>query len=252
MNRLLMLLLCPVLVLLSQQLSAGAESRDFRAPEPVQTSRDLDASGDNAARQSREWLFQVVLDDRPIGTHRFRLLPDGDRFRVVSTASYQVKWLFFTAYSYRHRAEEVWQDGCLRSIESTTLDGGKSYELHGEPSEGGMRLVVNDSVNDYPQNCIRSFAYWDSSLLEQTRLLNPQTGELEPVELLDKSPEQPAWLPVTAATKLRLSTRKMPIDLWYSQDGRWLALEARLESGQVVRYLPLPTTVDLQELAGEF
>ena len=34
----------------------------------------------------------------------------------------------------------------------------------------------------------------------------------------------------------RIQARKMQIDLWYSDDGEWLALQAPTESGRVLRY----------------
>ena len=47
------------------------------------------------------------------------------------------------------------------------------------------------------------------------------------------------------ARHFRLVCENMTIDLWYTQEMHWLALESVTESGAVLRYLPetLPATV---------
>jgi len=193
---------------------------------------------------ARHMQFQVLLDGKPIGTHRFDLIRDGGRLWVRSDARYQVKWLFFNAYSYRHAAREVWEQGCLKAIRSTTEDDGESYVLDGQTSGAGLHLVVNGASTEIDEPCLRSFAYWDRALLSSDRLLNPQTGQLEPVEVLvdqavdGQGRDRPDWLPDAATQNLRLVTDAIPIDLWYDSEGRWLALEARLEAGRILRYIP--------------
>jgi hypothetical protein len=69
--------------------------------------------------------------------------------------------------------------------------------------------------------------------------LNTQTGEYEPVSvsdmgtgLLNIDDEQ------IAARHFRLVAEELTIDLWYTKDMHWLALESVTESGAVLRYLP--------------
>ena len=58
-------------------------------------------------------MFEVFLDGKKIGYHRFEI--DGPRSNaaVRSEASFDVKFLFVTAFSYRHSAQENWAGGCL-------------------------------------------------------------------------------------------------------------------------------------------
>ena len=56
-----------------------------------------------------EWNFRALLDDKPIGTHRFSVVTQGDERQVVSEASFKVRFLGFTAYHYRHQATEQWR-----------------------------------------------------------------------------------------------------------------------------------------------
>jgi hypothetical protein len=68
-------------------------------------------------------------------------------------------------------------------------------------------------------------------------LLNSQTGEYEAVNLTRHGLEslQVGGNPV-AAQHYSLRTAHFGIDLWYSSQGEWLALESQLENGRTLRY----------------
>jgi hypothetical protein len=82
-----------------------------------------------------------------------------------------------------------------------------------------------------------SFAYWNPGFLEQSRLLNPQTGEYVDVsveqleqEVLDVRGE------LIPALKYRLTAYEVDLTLWYSEEDQWLALESIAKGGHVIRY----------------
>ena len=70
--------------------------------------------------------FEVFLDAKPVGTHRFDILRAADGTQTVkSVAAFDVKILGFVAYRYRHEATEHWAQGCLVQIKSSTNDNGR-------------------------------------------------------------------------------------------------------------------------------
>ena len=85
--------------------------------------------------------------------------------------------------------------------------------------------------------CVTTFAYWDSNFLEQSRLLNTQTGdyvavaaELVGEDLLTvRGDAVPSY-------RYRLTGEDLEIELWYSQDNEWLALESVTDGGRRLRY----------------
>jgi hypothetical protein len=87
--------------------------------------------------------------------------------------------------------------------------------------------------------CVRSFAYWDPALLQSDRLLNAQSGEYQPVELLDLGDTS---LDINGkavdARQYRLLVDEAEIDLWYTPDLNWLALESVTRDGRRLSYLP--------------
>lgn len=153
------------------------------------------------------WVFQVFLDDAAIGTHRFVLTERGAERELASEARFNVKFLFFDAYRYRHDATERWRGDCLASLEASTDDD-------------GQKLAVSKKF----EGCVMSFAYWNPAILKRSELLNAQTGKLENIAVAD-----------LGGGHYRISGPKHPIDLWYAPDGQWVALESDL-GGRRLRY----------------
>jgi len=84
--------------------------------------------------------------------------------------------------------------------------------------------------------CVQTFAYWNPSILRATRLLNPQTGEYEPVQISELGSDVIAGQPAERFRLIGGGTTPLKIDLWYSPARDWLALESRTPEGRTLRY----------------
>ena len=184
----------------------------------------------------QQWRFKVFLDEQIIGYHTVTLNPDKSRATVQIEANFDVKFLFFTAYRYRHNNQEVWQNNCLQTIESHTDDNGDIFYVNGQRKQQGLALQTHDGALTLP-GCVRTFAYWDPRLLQASRLLNSQTGDYLDVDikLIGSEPLLIANQEV-AAKRYRLQAESIEIDLWYSDSMHWLALQTKTESGRQLRY----------------
>lgn len=190
-----------------------------------------------AASQSKEWRFRVFLDDKEIGYHHFELQPSEGGTRLLSEAEFNVKVLFINAYDYVHRNEELWNGDCLVELRSTTDDNGKQYKVKGLAQQDSFVIETRTDREDV-QGCVRSFAYWSPEVLKDAdRLLNAQTGEYVPVRL-DYVGREPVTArgAVIEAERYRLSGEKLVIDLWYSKNREWVALESITEGDRRLSY----------------
>lgn len=191
------------------------------------------------------WKFRVMLDDTPIGYHRVKIDREQNRKSVHTQANFDVRILFIPVYSYEHETRERWVDNCLVEISSTTDDNGEDYFINSMQHNQQLAVETRDGTTSF-QGCIRTFAYWDVDLLKSDRLLNTQTGKYEDVEITDMGTGVFSFEEQEIeARHFRLVCENMIIDLWYTQDMHWLALESVTESGAVLRYLPetLPAAV---------
>ena len=185
---------------------------------------------------NRTLLFDVFLDGKKIGYHRFDIAGQESNAAVRSEASFDVKFLFVTAFSYRHNATENWSGGCLDEIEARTDSNGRQLSVVGERTGDSFVIDTGEQAAELPE-CVMTFAYWNPGFLEQPRLLNPQTGEYLEVEVeeLGREVVRLDGRDVTART-VRLTARQMDITLWYSENSEWLALESVAKGGRIIRY----------------
>lgn len=189
-----------------------------------------------ATSGSRVFHFTATLDGKPIGEHRFEVHEADGRTHVTSRARFDVKFLMFTVYRYRHEAQEVWDGNCLSRLDAHTDDNGRAHALTAERSPDGLRVDTAEATREIP-GCVSSFAYWDPRILTAEQLLNTQTGDYHPIEVrhLGSEPVAVGGVPV-AAERWRLRAEDLEIDLWYAPDGRWLALESPARGGRRLRY----------------
>jgi hypothetical protein len=183
---------------------------------------------------TREWNFAVSLDGRPIGEHRFTLHEYGDARELTSEANFRVRFLFFDAYRYEHRARERWSGDCLESLDARTDANGKPVVIAGERGGGEFRVGPDRTV--LYDDCVQTFAYWNPSILDARRLLNPQTGEYVDVKVLLMGRE---LLDGRQTERYRLIGRgetPLQIDLWYTPARDWVALESLTPEGHRLRY----------------
>lgn len=168
------------------------------------------------------WDFTATLDGKPIGTHRFAVSTDGTQRSIDSRAQFVVRVLGIPVYRYRHEAQERWQGDCLR-------------ELHADTDDDGQRRQV---AQRFDTECLMGFAYWSPRLAQQSRLVDPQTGRIEPVRF-EAVPD--ASIDVrgraTPAHGWRLVADHQRIVVWYAADtGRWIALDAEAKGGRRLSY----------------
>lgn len=185
---------------------------------------------------SQTYDFKVFLGKDEIGRQRFDVSSEGERTQVRVDAQFKVTFLYITVYTYRHTNVETWEGACLREIRAETDDNGDSFFVNGILRNG--RLQVETQDGDWSgEGCIKTFAYWNAEWITGARLLNSQTGELQPVSIRVVGEETIPVLGVpTTTTHRRIVTDKFAVDLWYTLNGRWVALQSTTKKGDTLRY----------------
>lgn len=185
-----------------------------------------------------ELAFDIYLDDRPVGFHRVQIQESADERRVSVEAEMSVDILFVNAFSYRHRADEVWRGDCIAALSTRTDDDGERRRV--EASRIGDALVLTtDDAQKHLDGCVRTFAYWNPQLLDQDFLLNTQTGDYEPVRLVQVV-DQPLHFKGREYGEMQYRLEvgdTVKIDLWYDANRTWRALQTEVKSGRVLSYV---------------
>lgn len=182
-----------------------------------------------------------MLDGKAIGTHTFRLSKGESIWRLETEAAFDVKILFFTAYSYRHRNVEVWGPDGLREIEAYTDANGKIYEVEGA-RRGDVFLLSTRDGEARIQEAVKTFAYWNPLILRERALLNSQTGEYQEVSIREGEVQTLSFGQDTL--KARPYEIQLPeggsIRVWYAEETQlWVALESKTKGGRTITYQPV-------------
>ena len=179
-------------------------------------------------QETEEWNFNVTVDGNLIGKHQFKKKQEAGLTIVTSSAKFDVKILFVNILKYRHENREVWEDGCLSKIESTTRSNKKKFKVSGSKHNESFSIDTL-AENTIHQGCLHTFAYWNPDFLLQDRLVNSQTGEIEEVTVSRLDTES------NSLTGYLVNAKEGPIKVWY-EDDTWIGLESTLKSGRTLRY----------------
>ena len=179
-------------------------------------------------QETEEWNFNVTVDGNLIGKHQFKKKREAGLTIVTSNAKFDVKILFVNILKYRHQNREVWEDGCLSKIESTTRSNKKKFKVSGSEYKESFSIATLDG-NSIHQGCLYTFAYWNPDFLLQDRLVNSQTGEIEEVTVSKLDTDS------NSLTGYVVNAKEGPIKVWYV-DETWIGLESTLKNGRTLRY----------------
>ena len=186
----------------------------------------------HAADGTRVYAFTALLDGKPIGEHRFTVVTEGATRRVTVDADFNVKFLGFTAYRYRHHAEEQWAGDCLAALQSTTDDDGKPARVKLVKTGDNLDITTTAGTKS-ASGCLMTYAYWNPALRTQSRLLNPQNGQIDAVKV-----ERVATGRIAvggkdvAADDWRITGGESPIDIWLDAQGDWVGLDSVVAKGK--------------------
>jgi hypothetical protein len=173
--------------------------------------------------------FEVFLDDREVGRHTFELLEKGDSIQVSSSMALDFKLFKIKRVKYLHQADEVWESGCLVSLQSETEKQGKAFAVDASTDQTGL-VVQRAKEIETLDGCVRGFSYWNPEWLQGAYLLNAESGINVPVEINSRISAQ------DSITHIAITLPNADIDLQYDDAGEWLSLQTELLIGGTLRY----------------
>ena len=200
------------------------------------TSLQASETGPEEISEGSAWRFRVFLDDKEIGFHNFFVAEHKGVKQLKSVANFEYKLLFVRLFHYEHENSEIWTGDCLQSINSRTDVNGEPFRVDGRREAGQFRVDSNGGEASLPE-CVMSFAYWNPKFLEQSSLLNTQDGEFLEVDISTPVFEELEVLGESRPSyRYSLAAGALNLDLWYSTNNEWLALESEVQGGRTLRY----------------
>ena len=178
--------------------------------------------------------FVVARNGSPIGRHRLRFTPDGDRLAVDIDIELAVKLAFVTAYSYRHANRELWEGDRLVSFSSRTDDNGTAHQVSARRS-GGSILVEGDQGRVEAPGEAMPTTYWHRRALQAPVWIDSQNGRLLNCRVAATGPATVAVAGRSVAADGFAVTGDLTIDLWYAGE-HWVKLGFVGPDGSTIDY----------------
>ena len=127
-------------------------------------------------------------------------------------------------FRYRHVNREVWRDGVLVELNSRTDNNGEDVTTRLTMKDG----VLTGSGARYEGNLdgiTHSTSYFDPNFVRQAALVSSQDGRRLSTETIEVGRERlNLQIGPVEATRFR-TTGKLKIDIWYTDEGRWVKTE---------------------------
>ena len=179
--------------------------------------------------------FTVLRNGDPIGTDVLTFQKRSDHLIVHVKTDIAVKVAFITVYRFRHQSREVWTDGRMTFIESTTDDDGTPHTLHAESTKGEL-VVDGDSKRSIAPAQIVPASLWDHDIVTSRTLLNTLNGTQMAINVRDLGPEQVVvhGRPITA--RHFVLTGQLERELWYDDAGILVQAKFKGSDGSSIVY----------------
>ena len=174
-----------------------------------------------------------------LGTHNVTFRRDGDRLGVDIAVDYTVKLTFITAYRYRLRATEQWEQGVLTSMRARTDNNGKAEFMRADRIDGALIVEGSGTARYHAPPGAMLCSHWNPAQLDGP-MINPQDGTLLNFTISAKGPARVADTAGRTREAQRFSLEGAhSLDLWYDTQGIWTALQGAAEDGSVIIYQPV-------------
>lgn len=189
-----------------------------------------------AVPTSGELNFTVMREGDVIGSHRLVFSANDDELTVDIDTDIAVKVMGIAFYRFEHEGHEVWTDGHLVSINSTTNDDGTDHRLNAV-AEDGVLLVDGDARQEQEVASIIPASLWNHALVAQSALLNTLDGSNMSVVVTEVGQE------IVEANERNISathysvTGNLSRELWYDAENVLVQVKFDGADGSEITYV---------------
>jgi hypothetical protein len=179
--------------------------------------------------------FTVLRNGDEIGSDVLTFDRQSDRLVVHIKTDIAVKIAFITVYHFQHRSREVWTNGQLTYIESTTDDDGTKHSLRAEAQRGEL-VVDGDNKRSVVPARIVPASLWDHDIVTSRTLLNTLNGTQMAINVSDRGPEQVMVRGRSTTARHFVLTGQLERELWYDDAGMLVQAKFKGSDGSNIIY----------------
>jgi hypothetical protein len=182
--------------------------------------------------------FKVYRDGEEIGHHRVKFSKNGSDLVADTEIELAVTFASIRVFYYRHQSREVWRDGELQSLTSTTHNDGEDLAVNAVRNGDKMAIQGPEFTGEATGPAVPT-SYWFAKFVEHGQFLDTQNGRIFAGAIAKIGDERiVAGGKEVVATRYTLS-EQLVMNLWYDAAGNWVktSFEAR---GSMIDYVLQP------------
>lgn len=188
-----------------------------------------------AATTDRKMDFSIVRKGDKIGSHIIHVHKEGATTKVNITTRSEVKVLGIRAYHFEFDGEELWKDGKLVSMHTTTNDDGTKHTVSIKKKGKMLEVTADGMISQVSADTIPS-SWWNSTTTSQDQLLDVLTGQMKKITVTKTNSEE------VLVDKRSIKSDRYKIDgelsreVWYAKNGDLLR-QTLEKKGSKVTYI---------------
>lgn len=163
-------------------------------------------------------VFSVTVDRKPAGSNQIVIQSRDDGTTVITSQADVAVRIAIVNYRYSFRGTEVWKDGKLVKLSTTTNDDGKKHAVSAEANKDGLALTADGKESQIKGEPWLT-TYWqlppEARRGPNATLLDADTGKLIAAKMEKVGVEKIVLLGKTAECVHYRLSGGVQVDLWY-------------------------------------
>jgi hypothetical protein len=173
--------------------------------------------GFSAAAQAEVRDYTIYKESDPVGHDVYTITKDGD-VTTVKVHTHTVVNVLFLKFHYDHDRTEIWKNGVVQSVESSTDDDGTKHQMTVR-RDGDSLIGTVDGKTKKIAGDVLPFTIWARALLKKQVFFDIADFALLKTNVDDKGPDKTVIGPKTYDTRHFKISGDLNWDLWYDADG---------------------------------
>ena len=180
--------------------------------------------------------FDIVRNGEAIGTHTYHFDRSDDRTEVRIKTDINFRLFFIPVYRFEHESKEVWQDGKLASLESSTNENGTPVKLQVHRDEDSL-MVYGEDGNLHVDREIIPASLWNRLVLDRSQTLTTISGNVKKFEVEYVGEKELEVRGKKITTQHFRLTGEFERELWYDKDDVLVGVRFVASDGSTVAYV---------------
>ena len=123
--------------------------------------------------------YDIFYKGDKVGEHQLKAVSDGDLIRLDHAREIEVKVMFVSAFTEKHRSTEWWTKAPrLNKLNAKTQMNGKEVDIAGQVAPSGLLFKIGDQEEVVPLDAVTLDSYWVANAPKHPIVIDVSQGKI--------------------------------------------------------------------------